>query len=200
MDTNTWALSPSHTTDDDYYFVAGAVAGAGAITLLKTSAGSNGVGYKVTFHSAGDSSARTWTIVGHAMGTPENTATTEVVAAGNNATTTSTNYYDTITSITASGAMTGNQKVGYDATYAAYPALHNMNLLGVHWVATGTAGYVSIRRNSATGTVLLRIDTPADATASGTLECLKIRTMGSSTSDFILLMPSNVTFYTLIFG
>ena len=195
MDTNTWAITPP-ATDDDYYFAAGSVGGAGAITLLKTKVGVHGAGYKVTFHSVGDSSARTWTIVGHAVGTAPGVVTTEVVAAGNNATTTSTNYFDTLTSVTASGAMTGNQKVGFVSTTVALPATY---IRTVYWVAESSAGSIVINRNSATGTELLKIDTPA-AAGSDSLDCGQIRVMGSAATDFALITPTTVTKYTLICG
>jgi len=195
MDTNTWAITPP-ATDDDYYFAAGAVGGAGAITLLKTKVGTYGAGYKVTFFSTGDSTTRTWTIVGHAVGTAPGAVTTEVVAAGNNATTTSTNYFDTLTSITASGAMTGNQKVGFSAATVALPATY---IHSVYWISESSAGSIIINRNSATGTELLKIDTPG-AVGADSIDCGRIRVMGSAATDFALITPTTVTKYTLICG
>lgn len=192
----TWAVSPA--TDDDYYFAAAAVAGAGALTLLKTNAGPNGVGYRVWFDSVGNSSARTWTIVGHKMGTPYGTSTTESVTAPNATTGSSVNYYDSITSITASGAMTGDQKVGINGTTVALPATR---IIGVHWVGAASAGYILVNRNSATGAELLRINTPASATIAAYAYTGGIRTAGGNAeTDFALVSVSNVSLYTLICG
>ena len=195
MGNNTWAITPP-ATDDDYYFASGAVGGAGAITLLKTTVGVHGVGYRVTFYSTGDSTSKTWTIVGYAVGTAPGAVTTEVVTAGNAGTVISTNHFASITSITASGAMTGNQKVGFTSATVALPAAC---VYSIYWISESTAGSIVINRNSATGTELLRVDTPASVGADS-IDCGKIRVMGSAATDFALITPTTVTKYTLICG
>jgi len=193
---NAWAVSPA--TNDQYYFATAAVGAGGALTLLKTAAGLNGVGYKVLFTSAGNSSGESWTIVGHAMGTAPGVVTTESVTGPNATTGASTNYYDKITSITASGAMTGDQSVGILGTSVALPATR---IVGVHWVGTGSAGTIVVNRNSASGAELLRINTPAAATATGYLYAGRIPMAGSAAeTDFGLVTLTNVTNCTLICG
>ena len=197
MTGDNWAVTPE--TDDDLLFASGAVAGAGALTLLRTTTGENGVGYKILFTSAGDSSARTWTIVGHAMGTDPGVSTSETVTAPNATTASSTNYYDRITSITASGAMTGNQKVGILGTSVALP---RTRVQFVYFVASGSAGSIVVNLNSTTGRQLLKVATPASATGTDSMHCpgSGILTTGGGVNDFGLVTLTNVTSATLVCG
>lgn len=191
MDSNTWAVTLAET-DDDYFFAAGAVGDAGPVTLLKSSVGTYGVAYKVTVYSTGDSSGKTWTIVGKGL---NGEAITEVLAAANAGTATSTNYFTSVTSMTASAAMTGDQKIGYAGTpVAVLPA----TLCSVYWVAADTAGTITVNRNSTTGTELLKIHTPA-AVGSDSLDCGAIRIRGGTNNDFGVVSLGTVTKVTLIF-
>lgn len=198
-DIRTWAVSPAG--DDDYYFAAAAVGGAGALTLLNTSIKPAGVGYKVKIDSAGDSSGTSWTIVGHALGTKPGVVTTETVASPNATSTLSTNYYDTITSITASAAMTGNQTLGTDATTVA---ITGTCFLGIYFVASTSAGSLAAARNSATGHSFFNITVPAvaaNANGTGYVYLGRIAIAGSAAStDFAVVTPTNLTAYTLICG
>ena len=198
MDSNTFAITLAEA-DDDYFFTAAAVGSAGAITLLKTTVGTHGTAYKLTLHSAGNSSTRTWTIVGKGVGNA--TDITEVITAGNTAAVTTTNYFASVTSITASGAMTGDQKVGY----AASPVLIAPTLIrSVNWISEATAGSIVINRNSATGAELLKIYTPAagaGVTSFDSIDCGAIRVRGSAArTDFAIVTLTTVTKVTFICG
>ena len=201
MQGDNFAVSP--TTNAAYYRVAAASSGTAAYTLLQTIAGPNGIGYKVSFVSTLDDSGKTLTIVGHKMGTAPGVVTTEVVTGPNSTTVYSTGYYDIITSITPSATMTGTIGIGVLGTSVALP---RTRIRGVYYVGTGTAGSIKINLNSATGTLLLQIDTPASVTAnqyvlmqSGILVGGS-NALGALTMDFGIVTLSNVTFSTIICG
>lgn len=195
--SNVWALTP--TTNATYYRAAASIAGAGALTLLQSNAGPNGVAYKVTITSAGDDSGDTFTIVGHKMGTDLGVATTEVVTGANAGVATSTNYYDSITSITASGASAGNVSIGVLGTSAALP---RVRIKGLYYVGTSSAGSVKVNLNSTTGRLYLQIDTPASATVVNSVYIPEdgIYVNGSTGTDFALITLTNVTYATIFCG
>lgn len=197
MDAPTWALSP--TTNGVYYRASAASTGTAAYTLLQTVAGQYGVGYKVSFTSTGIDNGNTFSIVGHKMGTNPGAVTTEVVTGPNISTTYSANYYDTITSITPSATMAGSISVGYLGTSVALP---RTRIKGVYYVGTGTAGSVKVNLNSATGTLLLQVDTPALATFAQHVRFDNGVLIGSSNacSDIGILTLTNVTFSTITCG
>jgi hypothetical protein len=201
MQGDNFAVSP--TTNAAYYRVAAASTGTADYTLLQTIAGPNGIGYKVSFVSTLDDSGKTLTIVGHKMGTAPGVVTTEVVTGPNSTTVYSTGYYDIITSITPSATMTGTIGIGVLGTSVALP---RTRIRGVYYVGTGSAGSIKINLNSATGTLLLQIDSPASATAnqyvlmqSGILVGGS-NALGALTMDFGIVTLSNVTFSTIICG
>jgi hypothetical protein len=192
-----WAVSP--TTNATYYRAAASIAGAGALTLLQSTAGSNGIGYKVTITSAGDDSGDTFTIVGHAMGTAPGAVTAEEVVGANAGAATSANYYDSITSITASGASAGNVSIGVLGTSVALP---RSRIKGLYYVATSAAGSIAVNLNATTGRLLVKIDTPASATVvnSSYIPENGILVAGSAATDFGLVTLTNVTFSTIYCG
>jgi len=198
---DNFAVSP--TTNAAYYRVAAASSGTAAYTLLQTIAGPNGIGYKVSFVSTLDDSGKTFTIVGHKMGTAPGIVTTEVVTGPNATTVYSTGYYDIITSITPSATMTGTIGIGVLGTSVALP---RTRIQGVYYVGTGSAGSIKTNLNSATGTLLLQVDTPASATATqymilaGGILTSGGNAMGALTMDFGLVTLTNVTFATIICG
>src|SRR5690349_18456172 len=81
--------------------IADDVTGAGAITLLATSAG-DGLAHKITFASSANLSGLTFTIVGTDY---RDQALTEVVTGPNNNSVSSTGYFKTWTSITKSATL-----------------------------------------------------------------------------------------------
>lgn len=199
MQTDIYSISP--TTNAAYYRAAAASAGSAALTLLQSNAGPNGVGYKVSITTVGDSSGRTFTIVGHAMGTETGTVTTEVVTGPNATTVYSTNYFDTITSITPSGATTGNLSIGVLGTSAA---IKRCRIKSIYYVGTATAGSIKINLNNAsTGKLLVQVDTPASATVQNNLlfagEGILVGG-NSALTDIGIVTLTNVTFSTIMFG
>jgi len=201
MNGDNFAVSP--TTDAAYYRVAAGSVGTAAYTLLQTTAGPNGIGYKISFVSGSNDSGKTLTIVGHKMGTAPGVVTTEVVTGPNANTVYSSGYYDIVTSITPSATMTGNIGVGVLGTSVALP---RTRIKGVYYVGTGTAGSIKANLNSSTGTLLLQIDTPASATANQYVLMPSGILMGGSnalgplTMDIGLITLTNVTFATIICG
>ena len=202
IDTS-WSVSP--TVFETRFFGPAAVGAAGAVALSVTDCGLNGVGYKIFMRSAGNSSARTWTIVGHKVGTLAGVSTSEVVTAPNAAAVVSVNYYDTIVSITASGAMTGNQSLGV-GDVGGTGTLTTMTLpltriIGCYYVGAAGAGSIVITRNSLAAVELLRIATPVGAATTMYVDTGAIRTAGSAAlTDYALVTPTAVIFYTLFCG
>lgn len=189
---DTWSIRPS-AASTEFFFAAAAIGAAGAVTLLKSELAINGAGYKLIFDSAGDSHLRTYTVVGAIVGQTNGT-TTEVVTAPNATTGLSTNYWSRIDSITASGAMTGNQKIGYSGSLA----LPRCRIRGVHYVGAAGAGSIVVTMNSTTGTEILGIDTPASATFAEYVRTNHILVGRSAAgSDFGIVTLSAVSKVTL---
>lgn len=184
-----WSVSP--VSNDSLLFASAAIGGAGAVTLLTNKTSVNGCGYKILFTSAGDSSAQTYTIVGHKMGTAPNISTTEAVTAPST-TRLSANYYDRVDSITASGAMTGNQKIGVAATSFALPYCR---IDGTQYVGAAAAGSVVVNLNTSSGQEILRINTPGSATATDNVLCYGTR-VGTGPNDCGIVTLTQVTLVT----
>ena len=192
-----WAVSP--TTSAGYYRASAASTGTAAYTLLQSNAGPNNIGYKITIVSTADDSGKTFTIVGHKMGTLPGIATTEVVTGPNTTTVNSTNYYDIVTSITPSAIMTGSIGIGVLGTSVALP---RTRVKSVYYVGTASAGSIKINLNSSTGALLLQLDTPALATAVGFVRLHDGIIIGGSNalSDIGIVTLTNVTYSTIILG
>jgi hypothetical protein len=201
MQGDNFAVSP--TTNAGYYRASAASTGTAAYTLLQTTAGPNGIGYKVSIVSTADDSSKTFTIVGHKMGTAPGVVTTEVVTGPNATTVYSTNYYDRITSITPSATMTGSIGVGVLGTSVALP---RTRVKGVYFVGAASAGSVKVNLNSATGTLLLQVDTPASVTSSqymfltGGILVGGSNALGALTMDIGIVTLTSITFSTIICG
>lgn len=99
--------------DPNGIVTAGAIGGAGAITLngalVTSGVATMDFARRIGILSAGDDSGDTFTIVGT---NPDGAALTEVVTGGNATTVESDGYFLTVTSITASGASAGNVTIG----------------------------------------------------------------------------------------
>lgn len=192
-----WAVSP--TTSAGYYRASAASTGTAAYTLLQSNAGPNNIGYKITIVSTADDSGKTFTIVGHKMGTLPGISTTEVVTGPNTTTVNSTNYYDIVTSITPSATTTGSIGIGVLGTSVALP---RTRVKGVYYVGTASAGTVKINLNSSTGALLLQIDTPAAATVANFVRLHDGIIIGGSNalSDIGIVTLTNVTYSTIILG
>jgi hypothetical protein len=201
MQGDNFAVSP--TTNAGYYRASASSTGTTTYTLLQTLAGLNGIGYKISFVSTADDSLKTFTIVGHKMGTAPGVVTTEVVTGPNATTAYSVGYYDRVTSITPSATMTGSIGVGVLGTSVALP---RTRIKGVYYVGTASAGSIKANLNSATGALLLQVDTPASATATqymilaGGILMGGSNALGPLTMDIGLVTLTNVTFATIICG
>lgn len=193
MHTDSWAVSPA-AEDDAYFRAAAAIGGAGALTLLQSTLGPNGVGYKLIINSTGNDGATTYTIVGAIVG--QTTGTTTVTQAGGNTgtPTTSTNYWARIDSISASGAATGNVKIGFTGALA----LPRTRIRGVHYVGAAAAGTIVVTMNGTSGTVLLNVDTPASVAFAEYVACGHILVGRSAAqSDYAVVTLTQVTKCTL---
>ena len=192
-----WAVSP--TTSAGYYRASAASTGTTAYTLLQTTAGPNNIGYRITIVSTADDSGKTFTIVGHKMGTLPGIATTEVITGPNTTTVNSTNYYDIVTSITPSATTTGSIGIGVLGTSVALP---RTRVKGVYYVGTASAGSIKINLNTSSGALLLQIDTPASASVANFVRLHDGILIGGSLalSDVGIVTLTNVTYSTIILG
>ena len=194
--SDVWAITPS--VDDDRYRADAGISGAESLTLITHDAGVNGIGYKVLITSAGDDSGDTFTIVGQKVGDLTGTATTEVVTGADTAAATSTNFYSYIQSITASGASTGNVSIGTTGSLA----LPRTRIRGFQYVGAASAGSVVFNLNSTSGAELLKVNTPASATATQQMSIpgAGILTTRSSNTDFAIMTLTNVALITVFCG
>jgi hypothetical protein len=194
--SDVWAITPSVSTT--LYRAAASISGAGALTLLTNDAGVNGIGYKVIITSAGDDSGDTFTIVGQKVGDLTGTATTEVVTGADTAAATSTNFYSYIQSITASGASAGNVSIGTTGSLA----LPRTRIRGFQYVGNSSAGTVVFNLNSTSGAEILKVNTPASATATQQMSIpgAGILTTRSNNTDFAIMTLTNVALITVFCG
>lgn len=198
--SSVWAVSPAAASAA--YFRAAATHSAGALTLLQsdyTAAGAiNGCGYRVTLTSVGDLTGVTYTIVGTIVGQQTGT-TTEAIAGGSTATVTTTNYWSSITSITASGTSGVNTlSIGF----AANLGLPRTRIKGWSYVGAASAGSIAVTINSTSGTNILTVDTPAAATVASSMLIpgAGIVVGRSNSNDFGIVVLTQITKATLYCG
>jgi len=163
LTSDIYAITPTFSATL-FRAAAGITGGAfpRAVPLITNQPLDNGAGYKLSFLSAGDSSAITFTVAGFVVGDLSGNTTTEVVAGpAAGATTQTVNYYSLITSVTISAAATGNISIGTLITDGV--ALPRGRLRGFYYVATAGAGAITLTANgtAATDRILLSIATPA---------------------------------------
>lgn len=123
-----------------------AIAGTGAITLLTTAVGFNGVGAKVTVTSSGDEDDTDFTVVGIGM---DGTQITEVITGVDQNTVASVNYYTSIVSISNDTASVGNISLGLSGL-----ALPKSRIRGVYFLGAANAGSVTVTRDSDSRNIL----------------------------------------------
>lgn len=189
----SWAVSPA-AVSAVLLRAAAAVAGAGAVALLRNTTAPNGAGYKLLFTSAGNSSGMTYTIVGTKVGQVNGT-TTEVVTGPNATTATTTNYWASITSITASAAATGNQSIGITGSLA----LPATRIRGVHYVGAAAAGVIAVGMASG-GDSKLIVDTPASVAFAGYVNTGEVLLTSATPDDYAVVTLTQVTKCTFICG
>lgn len=179
--------------DADFYVESVTPTGAGALTLANTKPGLNGIGYQVTVTCAGSDAGRTFTVVGVGM---DGNSLTEDISGADAGSTTGSSYFAEITSITVDDATAGAVTIGYGGNLA----LPKTRVKYVYFVSSGTAGTVTITRQSDSGVIL---DVPTPATANAT-DGILMPGDGISTAydpaDYSVVTLTNVTATTFICG
>jgi VCBS repeat-containing protein len=132
--------------------LGGALTSGGAVTFDEPR--------NITILSAGDDSGISFTVTG----TDETaTAVTESITGANAGTTAGDKFFTTISQIAAVGNPAGNVSAGSGASIAAPIFRGRMRLRGLYAVNTGTAGTITFKEGSGTGTVRMQFNTVASA-------------------------------------
>lgn len=155
MQSDVW--SATWFNDPAALKASGTISGTGAITLLTTAVGFNGVGAKVTITSTGDEDDTIFTVVGIGMDGYE---ITENLDGIDNNTVTSTNYFTSIVSISNDTASVGSISIGLSGL-----ALPKCRVRGVYFTGATSAGSVLITRVSNSRKVL-NVVSPASSGAN----------------------------------
>ena len=88
-------------------------------------------------------------------------AQTESINGPNNNTVTSTNKFLTVTQVAAGGAVGTNTSIGITGTATeGILTPGRTRIRGLHGVSSATAGSMTFRNSSTTGSILLELDTP----------------------------------------
>jgi len=196
--SDIWAITPS--TSATLLRAAATISGAGDITLLTNDVSPYGTGYKILFTCAGADAGRTFTITGIKVGNLTGAATTETVSGSNAGTTSSTNFYTRIESISIDAASAGAVSIGTTGSLA----FGRTRIKSLYYVGTASAGSIKFNLNSTSGALLLQIDTPTSAASfsdSVTIPDQGILTQRSnSKSDFTIMTLTNITNATVFCG
>ena len=155
MQSDVW--SATWFNDTAALRAAAAIAGTGAITLITTDVGFNGVGAKVTITSDDDEDDTEFTVVGVGM---DGQQITEVITGVDTNTVASTNYYTSIVSISNDTVSVGDISIGLSGL-----ALPKCRVRGVYFIGAGNAGSVVITRVSDSRKVL-NVVSPAGSGAN----------------------------------
>ena len=200
---NTWAVRFS-AANTAYFRVAATHAANAVFTLLKTEFSNigavNGSGYKVSFTTSADitANATAWIIVGAIVGQKSGTTSETVTGPGSATTVYSTNYWQRIDSITATGTAGGSSgAVTVAVGYGGSLAIPRCRIQGVHYVGAAAAGTIKVAINATTGTEVLGLDTPATATFAQYVKAGNILVGRSADTDFGIVTATQVLFYTL---
>ena len=135
--------------------IGGALASGGAVTLSH--------GRVVTILSAGDDSAKSFTVVGTDV---NGDSQTESITGANAGTATGAAYFLTISSITAVGNPAGNVSAGVNASAADVIFAGRSRLKGIYLTSTATAGTADFLNSSPVGTSVMKLSSVALATAT----------------------------------
>lgn len=155
MQSDVW--SATWFNDTAALRASASIAGTGAITLLTTAVGFNGVGAKVTVTSNDDEDDTVFTVVGIGM---DGVQITETINTVDTNTVASTNYYTSIVSISNDTASVGSISLGLSGL-----ALPKCRIRGVYFVGATTAGSVVVTRVSDSRKVL-NVATPVGSGAA----------------------------------
>jgi len=135
--------------------IGGALTSGGSVTLSH--------GRIVTILSAGDDSAKSFTVTGTDVNSD---AQTESITGANAGTATGSKYFLTISGISAVGNPAGNVSAGVNASAADVVFSERSRMKGAFLTSTATAGSVDFLNSSPTGTSLMKISSVASATAT----------------------------------
>lgn len=135
--------------------IGGALASGGAVALSH--------GRVVTILSAGDDSAKSFTVVGTDV---NGDSQTESITGANAGTATGAAYFLTIASITAVGNPAGNVSAGVNASAADVIFAGRSRLKGIYLTSTATAGTTDFLNSSPVGTSVMKLSSVASATAT----------------------------------
>ena len=132
--------------------IGGALASGGAVTFDEPR--------NITILSAADDSGISFT----ATGTDETgSAVTESITGADTGTATGSTFFTTISSIAAVGNPAGNVSAGSGTSIAAPIFRGRMRLRGLYAVNTATAGTITFRQGSSTGSIRMQFNTVASA-------------------------------------
>ena len=135
--------------------IGGALASGGAVALDS--------GRIVTILSAGDDSAKSFTVTGTDV---NGDAQTESITGANAGTATGSSYFLTISGISAVGNPAGNVSAGVNGSAADVVFAGRSRLKGVFLTSTATAGTVNFLTTSPSGTSVFKLSSVASATAT----------------------------------
>ena len=135
--------------------IGGALASGGSCTFDS--------GRVVTILSAGDDSAKSFTVVGTDVNSDSQT---ESITGANAGTATGSSYFKTITSITAVGNPAGNVSAGINNSAADVIFAGRARLQGINMVCSATAGTLNFLKTSPTGTNVFKLGSVASATVT----------------------------------
>ena len=142
--------------DTTHIAAAQTLGGAGNFTLANTTVGN--LPQTITFTSTGNIASVSMTITGTDL---NGDAQTESLNGPNNNTVTSTNKFLTVTQVAADGAVSTNTSIGITGTAKeGILTPGRTRIRGLHGVSSGTAGSMTFRNSSTTGSILLELDTP----------------------------------------
>jgi hypothetical protein len=135
--------------------IGGALADSGSVTFSH--------GRIVTILSAGNDSAKSFTVVGTDI---NGDSQTESITGANAGTATGTKFFLTIASITAVGNPAGNVSAGVNASAADVIFQGRSRLKGIYLTGTATAGTTDFLTTSPSGTSLMKLSSVGDANAT----------------------------------
>ena len=135
--------------------IGGALASGGSVTLSH--------GRVVTILSAGDDSAKSFTVTGTDV---DGDSQTESITGANAGTATGSKYFKTISGISAVGNPAGNVSAGVNGSAADVIFAGRSRLKGIFLTSTGTAGTTNFHNTSPIGTTVMGLSSVASATAT----------------------------------
>ena len=163
--------------------IGGALTSGGAATF--------DAGRIVTILSAGDDSAKSFTVTGTDV---NGDAQTESITGANAGTATGSSYFKTLSGISAVGNPAGNVSAGVNASAADVVFAGRSRLKGVFLTSTATAGTIDFLTTSPTGTSVLKLSSVSDADAT---RDVTIPSEGVVFSSGVYLQYTVSTFLTL---